>query len=257
MLITTEGAVISVRDLKDNDCFITVLSPKMGLIDITVKGVKKLGSGNTAAVQLFAAAKFCFNERGGRYYLNSSSPVKIFYGLRLDMQRLALASYFAEIIRWTVTSSQSANDIYRLFLNSLYMLSEKRADCGFVKFVFEMRITSELGHMPYLMGCRECFCFDKPLYFLINKGIFLCSEHFDPNSLPEVSAPLLTRGMFEALRFVCLSEPEKIFSFKLTEDALQRLGEISEMYLREQLERRFKTLDFYKQMTGDPSAASE
>lgn len=254
MLITTEGAVISVRDAKDNDRFITVLSPGMGLIDISVKGAKKLSSGNTAATQLFAAAKFCFNERGGRYYLNSSYPIKIFYGLRLDMQRVALASYFAEIIRWAVTSSQSAKDVYRLFLNSLYMLSEKGADCDFVKFVFEMRIASDLGLMPNLIGCKECFCFDRPLHFAVKKGIFLCSEHFENADIPVTSyAPLLTRGMFEALRFVCLSEPDRIFSFKVTEEAMKKLGTVSEIYLQEQLERHFKTLDFYKQIKQEDS----
>lgn len=40
MLITTVGAVISVRDVGDNDRFITVLSPDMGLVEISVKGAK-------------------------------------------------------------------------------------------------------------------------------------------------------------------------------------------------------------------------
>ena len=44
MLITTEGAVISVRDVGDNDRYITILSPEMGLVDISVKGAKKLSS---------------------------------------------------------------------------------------------------------------------------------------------------------------------------------------------------------------------
>ena len=45
MLITTVGAVISVRDVGDNDRFITVLSPDMGLVEISVKGAKKAGFG--------------------------------------------------------------------------------------------------------------------------------------------------------------------------------------------------------------------
>ena len=250
MLITTEGAVISVRDAGDNGKYIKVLSPKMGLIDISVKGAKKLTSGNNAAAQLFACGKFCFRERGGRYYLNSSEPVKIFYGLRLDMQKLALASYFAEIISYTVTESQSANDVYRLFMNSLYLISEKGADCDFVKFVFEMRITSELGMLPALLGCDECFRSDIPLYFNIRKGIFLCEEHMRARGIsPDGMTVLISTGMFEAMRFVCLSEPDRIFSFRLSEDALKKLGRVSEIYMRERFERHFKTLDFYRSLT--------
>ncbi len=252
MLITTQGVVISVRDVGDNDRYITILSPDMGLVEISVKGAKKLGSGNNASTQLFACSKFCFMERSGRYYLNSSEPVKIFYGLRLDMQKLALASYFSEIISCAVTSGQTANDVYRLFLNSLYMISDKSADCAFVKFVFEMRITADLGMMPGLLGCSECFRSDIPLFFLIRQGIFLCDSHMQTRVLyPNKYNVEITPGMFEALRFVCLSELDRIFNFRLSEQALKLLGEISELYAAEHFERHFKTLDFYKSISSD------
>ena len=251
MLITTVGAVISVRDVGDNDRFITVLSPDMGLVEISVKGAKKLGSGNNASTQLFACSKFCFRERSGRYYLNSSEPVKIFYGLRLDMQKLALASYFSEIITCAVTAGQTANDIYRLFLNSLYMISEKEADCDFIKFVFEMRVSAALGMMPGLLGCDECYRSDVPLYFLIKQGIFLCDEHMQTRVLyPNKYNIEITPGMFEAIRFVCLSELDRIFSFRLSEDALKKLGKISELYAQEHFERHFRTLDFYHSISA-------
>ena len=246
MLITTEGVVISVRDAGDNDRFITILSPEMGLADISVKGAKKLGSKSNSSTQLFACAKFCMRERGGRYYLNSCEPVKSFYGLRLDMQRLSLASYMAEIIRFTVTSGQSAKDVYRLFMNSLYLLSEKGADCSFVKFVFEMRITADLGMMPNLLGCDECYRSDVTLCFLIKRGIFLCDDHMQSRVVYHDKYNVdVTAGMFEAIRFVCLSDMSRIFSFRVSDEALEKLCYISELYAEVHFDRHFKTLDFY------------
>lgn len=246
MLITTEGAVISVRDAGDNDRFITILSPEMGLVDISVKGAKKLNSKSNSSTQLFACAKYCFNERSGRYYLNSCEPVKTFYGLRLDMQRLSLASYMAEIISYTVTSGQSANDVYRLFMNSLYLLSEKGADCAFVKFVFEMRIAADLGMMPNLLGCDECYRSDCTLCFLIKRGIFLCYDHMETRVVYHDKYNVdVTAGMFEAIRFVCLSDMSRIFNFRVSGDALLKLGYISELYAQVHFDRHFKTLDFY------------
>jgi len=251
MLITTAGVVISVRDAGDNDRFITVLSPDMGLVEISAKGVKKLSSGSNASTQLFACSKFCFRDRSGRYYLNSSEPIKTFYGLRLDMKKLSLASYFSELISCAVTSGQTARDVYRLFLNCLYMISEKGADCDFIKFIFEMRISSDLGMMPSLLGCDECYRSDVPMYFLIREGIFLCGEHMEERLLhPSKYNIEVTSGMFEAIRFVCLSEIDKIFSFKLSDSALKRLGTISELYAQEHFERHFRTLDFYHSMSA-------
>ena len=246
MLITTEGAVLSVRDVGDNDRYITILSPEMGLVDISVKGAKKLSSKSNSSTQLFACAKYCFNERSGRYYLNSCEPVKTFYGLRLDMQRLSLASYMAEIISYTVTSGQSAKDVYRLFMNSLYLLSEKGADCAFVKFVFEMRIAADLGMMPNLLGCDECYRSDVTLCFLIRQGIFLCDEHMQSRVVYHDKYNVdVTSGMFEAIRFACLSDMSRIFSFRVSGEALEKLGYISELYAQVHLDRHFRTLDFY------------
>ncbi|MGN0665713.1 MAG: DNA repair protein RecO [Huintestinicola sp.] len=247
MLITTVGAVIYRRESGENDCIIKVLSPDMGLIEITVKGARKITSKNGSATQLFACSKLCFNERGGRYYLNSSEPVNIFYGLRLDMEKLALASYFAEVISYTVTEKQSANDVYRLFMNSMYMLSEGKRSCRFVKFVFEMRMTADLGMMPGLLGCVECFRTEEKMYFLIKSGLLVCESHMVTRVLyPSQWNIPVSSGMIEAMRFACLSEMEKIFSFKVSDKALAVLGDISERYLETQFDRHFKTLDFYK-----------
>lgn len=249
MLTTTEGTVISVREQGDNDLILKVLSPEMGLIEITCKGVKKQNASGRAAAQLFACSKLCFNERNGRYYLNSSEPIRSFYGLRLDMKKLSLASYFAEMISYTVTEGQSANDIYRLFMNCLYMITERNASCDFIKFIFEMRVTADLGMMPGLLGCHECYCGcgEKPLYFLIDRGIFLCREHLrSASQLYNGYTEEVTAGMLEAMRFVCLSDIGSIFNFRVSEQSLERLCSISERYASEQLNRYFKTLDFYK-----------
>ena len=258
MLITTEGTVISLREQGDNDRIIKVLSPEMGLIEITAKGAKKQNSSNNSATQLFACGKYCFNERNGRYYLNSSEPARIFYGLRLDIQVLSLASYFAEIISCVVTEKQSARDVYRLFMNCLYMLSEKKADCRFIKFIFEMRITADLGMMPDLFGCHKCYrSEDVELNFVVDRGIFVCTNHMDLQGVKFTPYLfLVSYGEFEAIRFVCLSEIDKIFNFKLSESALEKLGKISELYARVQLDKNFKTLNFYKEIESQVQSDS-
>ncbi len=253
MLTTTQGVVIAVTDLKENDRIIKVLSPDMGLIDISAKGAKKQSSSFNSTTQLFSCAKYCFNERGGRYYLNSSEPVKIFYGLRLDMQKLALASYLANILRYAVTEGQTANDVYRLFLNCLYLISEKNASCDFIKFIFEMRVTADLGMMPALLGCMDCNrSLDVQLYFLIKRGIFLCDYCMEQRHEFEnrYTVPV-TDGMLEAMRFVCLADMDRIFNFRVSDEALKKLGYISELYAQEQLNAYFDTLSFYKQVSEE------
>lgn len=250
MLTTTRGVVIGVREQGDNDRIVKVLSPDTGVIEITAKGAKKQNSSANASTQLFACADFCFNERKGRYYLNSSSVKRIFYGLRLDVCKVALASYMAQAAGYAVTENQTAGDAYRLFMNSLYMLSERDAECSLVKLVFELRLTAVLGMLPNLLGCAECFKFENTeLTFIVNRGIFLCGEHLDGCRRGEDICVAVSRGIFDAMQFICLTDMKNIFNFKLSDKAKETLGFICEKYFLCMMGRGFNTLDFYKDIS--------
>lgn len=252
MLTTTPGVVIGMREQGDNDRIVKVLSPDMGVIEITAKGAKKQNSSANASTQLFACSDFCFNERKGRYYLNSSRVSRIFYGLRLDVCKVALASYMAEIISYAVTENQTARDSYRLFMNSLYKLSETDTGCGVIKAVFELRLTAVLGMLPGLLGCAECYRFDGvELSFIINRGIFLCGEHLPGlRQSGDICIPV-SRGIFDAMQFICLTDMKRIFSFTLPGKSMKRLENICEKYFLCQMGRGFKTLDFYRNISGE------
>jgi DNA repair protein RecO (recombination protein O) len=51
-----------------------------------------------------------------------------------------------------------------------------------------------------------------------------------------------------ALRHVLYGDPKRLYSFRLGEDALRRLGGAAEAFAAAQLERGFRTLDFYKSL---------
>ena len=245
----TDGIVIDRMESGDTSYYLRVLSPDKGLIDVTARGVKKQGSANSAASQLFACSHMTLAQSKGRYYLSGSEIIRSFYGIRLDIEKLALAAYFSEIIRHTVTGEQTARDIYRLLTNSLYMLSEKDASKTLVKLVFELRLCAEMGMMPRLIGCDECYRTEKKMYFLIHEGIFLCPKHMDTRVVyPGPYTVMVTEGMVEAMRYICLSDAGKLFSFSLSDAALNVLSDISEHYLEYHAGKHFDTLDYYKKI---------
>ncbi|MCH5193664.1 MAG: DNA repair protein RecO [Oscillospiraceae bacterium] len=247
MLITVEGLVIAERNYGENDKFIDVLTAEYGAVEICVKGARKLTGRNNASTQLFSYAKFCYSKRGENYYLNSSEPVRVFYELRFDMKKLALAEYFAEVAKYCATTGQSAKDIMSLLLNSLHLLSKDLRSCEFLKSVFEMRLMSEIGMLPQLIGCRDCYRYeDVELFFMTDRACLLCGEHFSERGFEENEYHIkLTPSVFQSLQFICLAEMKRIFNFKLGEDSLRLLNEITEKYLLTRLSRGFKTLDFY------------
>lgn len=249
MLLTTEGVVIREKQVGETDKFIDVLTRDYGILEISVKGVRKVTSKSASSTQLFAYAVFCVQKRGERFYLNSCEPKHIFYDLRLDINKFALASYFSEILQFSVTSNEPAEDILRLFLNSLHFLTQGDKSLSLIKSIFEFRILADIGMMPDVVGCRNCRQYSsEKMYFNMNDGVLYCEKCVSDPKRDEIF--LLTPSLLHAVRYIVLTEFDRLWNFKLSEEALQGLNFLSENYLAAQLGRNFKTLDFYRSCAG-------
>ena len=53
------------------------------------------------------------------------------------------------------------------------------------------------------------------------------------------------------MRHVAYGDPKRLFSFLLDEASQSQMCDLCEAYLVTQLERGFRTLDFYKQMRSE------
>lgn len=250
--MTTDGVVIRERSIGETDRFIDVLTADNGVIEISVKGVKRSSSKYAGATQMLTYGKFCVMKKGERYYLNSAQSIDTFYGLRLDLVRLSLAMYFADVIKFAVSSEQPAEDILHLFVNALYLLANGRRSEPFIKTVFELRLLAKLGFMPNLVACDVCACYEhNVMLFLPVKGIIVCGDCYHPDDARETAVYALSPSMLHAMRYIIYSELSSLFNFKLSIMSLRELSIITESYLLIQLDRGFKTLDFYKSMVND------
>ncbi len=241
-IINTDGIVIQRREAGDSSFYLKILTAEHGLIDVTARGVKKQGASNAALSQLYTCARYSLSISKGRYYINSGELIKTFYSLRLDLKLFALASFFSEAVLYTVTENQTANDIYRLFANCMYMLCEKGCDPEYLRFIFQLRLMSDLGFLPGLIGCRECNRTESKMYFAVMDGSFYCRDHIDHS----YKCYEITDQMMEAMRFVCLTSMDRLFNFRISPRALAVLCDLSEKYMYFQTGRKFDTLDYYK-----------
>lgn len=248
MLITTKGVVIRERRSRENDKFIDVLTPDNGIIEISAKGAQKVGGKNNASTQLFAYSNFCVQSRGERYYLNSSEPIHIFYPIRTDIEKTALASYFSEIIKYAVPSEQPSADILRLLLNSFNFLAEGTKELSFLKSVFELRLMADIGMMPDVIGCKECRRYDSDkMFFSITEGKLLCGDCYE-QGIPIENIVQINGTVLHTIRYIVLSELEQLWNFKISEQCQKSLNYITENYLLTHLGKHFPTLDFYKSL---------
>ena len=98
--------------------------------------------------------------------------------------------------------------------------------------------------MPSIVGCNSCGLYENgDMYLNPKKGSLYCAQCNTDSDAVKLSA-----GMLNAIRHICLTTPEKIYSFTLGEDSLLALGAISERYVKSLTFKQYKTLDFYKTM---------
>ncbi|MCD7727644.1 MAG: DNA repair protein RecO [Ruminococcus sp.] len=245
MLITTDGVVLRERTQGEMDKFIDVLTDDSGIISICVKGGRKLSSKNSGATQLFSYSKFCFNQKGDRNTLNSSEIISSFFNISSDIESLALASYFSELLRYSSLENIPSKNVKRLLLNCLYYLDNKERSPEFLKALFEFRLPCEIGLIPDLIGCCECYKFQSDsMYFDILNGKLYCSECFDKEL--DYYTVHLTDSELHTLRHIALTDFDRLFNFKITDELQRSVGNITEKYALAHFNRDFKTLKYYK-----------
>jgi len=145
MLVTVDGLVISRREFGDTSCFIDIFTKEYGVIEAVAKGVKKINSPLNQATALFNLATFCLHKKDLRYTVNSAKCKLSFHEVSADLKRLALAAYFAELVKFTATPEQDSGNTLRLMLMAMYDLCRDKYTIEQIKAKFETGFASELG----------------------------------------------------------------------------------------------------------------
>lgn len=246
MQICTDGLIISQMDIGDCDKLVTVLTRKSGVIRAFVKGAKNIRNKNFAGTQIFCYSDFNIYKGRNKYIINESSIKKSFWKLRNEIEKLALAQYFCELILNLVGESNNTENILRLMLNSLYYISEDKLSNSTVKSIFEMRILAISGYMPDLIVCNKCSGFENnDMYFIPSMACLLCHKCYEK---VDVTGFKLKPAVLFAIRHTVYSEFNKMFCFEILNDSQKELSNITEAYIQHCIEKSIKTLDFYKQI---------
>lgn len=250
MLFSYDGIVVARREVGDNSCYIDILTDEQGIIEAAAHGAKKINSSLLSSAALFSYSTFCLSKNKLRYTVNSAKPKYSFHALGSDIEKLALASYFAQAVKYCtpseqVQSSKETDSLVRFFAVSLYetLYGKNLFD---VKSTFELRYSAILGLSPNLVACDNCCAYDDPhgMYFLPDKGILLCSNCFNPGYSGE-SEKLLPETL-HAMRSIIYSPLDTAFKFEISQNASRQLAKITENYFLYRTERSFTALEYYK-----------
>lgn len=255
MLSGVRGLVLRATDIGESDRLLTVYTEERGLITAMAKGARSLKSRLMAVSTLYCFAEFVLYEKGEHLWVREGTVIESFFDIRSSLAGLALAGYICEVML-AVTVEEPDRDLLRLALNSLYAIAGKKYPLPTVKAAFEVRISALLGFMPDILGCRACGERHGDFSFDITDGNLLCSACRAklpdlPYEAPEErhAVALLSEGAKTAMNYLVYAPLERLFSFRIPKEDEDLLSVAAEMFLLNHIERSFRSLEFYKEVT--------
>lgn len=239
------GVVLRTTDTKETDKILTVLSPQLGKIPVIARGARRKNSRLAAACQLLAYDELTVYKRGAWYLLDEAATLELFPGVRRDIVQLSLASWFAELTEAVCPEEAPAPELAALLLNGLYALCYLEKDPVLVKAAFQWRLMALAGFQPFTDNCAVCGAAEPAAPMLdVVHGVVRCGGCKGGGGL---SLPLTAAGL-AALRHILTADGKNLYSFTLEPGALRALDHAGEAFIAAQLERNFRTLDYYKSL---------
>lgn len=244
MHLDLSALVVRSVDYKETDRILTLLTDQNGLMTVKAQGCRRKNSPLAAPTQLLVYSQMTLFEYRDYYTVKEAVAQDQFLGVRQDLSKLALGSYFAEVAQCVGVEGEANPELLSLVLNSLYALDKLNKPLELVRAAFDLRCMVISGYAPLLDACAVCGLAEPAEPRLnLREGVLHC-KGCGGEVGPGRSVPL-TPEMLAAARHVVYGDPKRLFSFALPLEQLHPFADLASNYLTTQLERDFRTLDFY------------
>lgn len=256
-----EGIVIRVKDLGEADRIVTILSRERGKVRGVAKGARRPRSRLSAPSQAFSHCKFLMFPRKSLDVVSQAEVKEPFFGIHQDIERMAYATYVAELTDEMTEPDESNEPLFAVLLSTLHIINSG-FDPEIAVRAFEMKLMDVLGFRPDLDACSVC---GKPhrelrgaVAFLPRAGGIVCSAcagrerrgpHGVQSDLPGEPQVPLTGGGLAYLRSLLGLDFKAIVRLRPPQDVRADAERVLRAYVDVRLSRPLKSLSFLKELS--------
>jgi DNA repair protein RecO (recombination protein O) len=128
---------------------LTVYTKKFGKILVRARGIGKKESKLKSLIEPFNVYELLLAHSKTIDVLTNSSPIKEFLFLRNNLEALALAIYFAELVDKLVVAPEYDENLWELLTRAFGALNQRRDELSKIKAAFEQKLLEFLGHPSF------------------------------------------------------------------------------------------------------------
>ena len=157
-----------------------------------------------------------------------------------DIDSMYMGMYFLEMADYYGRENIDGTETLKLIYLSLKALQNDSIPDKLVKNIYELKSLVINGEYPNVFTCVNCGNNSELDYFDLRKNGMICSKCHGNLSKDK----LVSQSAVYALQYIISSPLNKLYTFNVKDDVWQEINGIIESYLKEHIEKQFKTLEF-------------
>ena len=238
-----DAVVLKRTDIGEADRLLTIYTPTLGKLRVTAKGVRKTQSRKSGHVELFSHSNLQLARGRNLDIVTQAETVEPFLALRSDLDRVAYAYYFAELIDQFTEEEQENSEVFDLLLDVLGRLGTSD-DLWLTARFYEMQLLGFFGYQPQLHFCAEGSETIEAVenYFDASRGGVLCPRHGEQFK----EARPLSLNALKTLRYMQSHSYDEVSHLQLSKPTRSEVEAVILRYITFILERRLRSTEFLR-----------
>jgi DNA repair protein RecO (recombination protein O) len=245
-LFRCEGIILRVRDFGEADRILTILSPDEGKFEAVARGARRTRSRHSGSTQQFSRGQFLVFRGRNIDTLSQVEMLPGFPSLTTVLEKMAYASYVAELIDRMTGERERSESLFSLALATFRALDEG-SDPAMVTRAFEIKFMSEMGFQPELERCVGCGAPEAAAPWLgPGAGGLLCAKC----RTRDVNAVAFSPAARETAKRLLAWDYRRIPALSPGSGTRAELDRAFRAYVDHRVERRLRSLDFIEEITS-------
>ena len=206
--VIVTGMVLMAAPVGDYDKRLVILTKERGRITAFARGARRQNSMLLASANPFCFGEFELYEGRDAYTVSRASISNYFREIGMDPQAAAYGFYFLEIANYYTRENADETQMLKLLYQSMRALLSEHFDNLLIRRIYEMKAMVINGEYPVLSG----------------------DEGYHPST-------------FYTMEFIVMTQVEKLFTFKVTDEVLEEIGGIIDDFMSKHIDREFSSLE--------------
>jgi len=242
----TDAVILKKYPFRETSLLLVLYTKDFGKIKGIIKGVRGPRGQLGSFPEILTLNRIVFYEskRKEIFYISQCDLVDLFKNIRVDLERIGYATYFAELTDVVSPLRDKNEELFTLLLNSLNLLCST-ASAKRITRIFEIKLLLILGLMPALDGCVQCGKkTGSDVKFSLKSGGLLCKActSFDRE------AANISAGTVNFIKHIGRTPYEKTSRVKVSKEVGEEVEHILRKFLDIHIDKKLKTLEFLKKI---------